>query len=90
MALIITSYIGENRVKFKNDQITAQDKGDLTFSNVVQDGTTVTCDMEGKNVEGTAINETDVVMTIVGDWNATKIFQAVAAILKEVVCPECV
>ena len=90
MALVITSYIGDNRVKFKNDQITAQDKGDLTFSNVVQDGTTVTCDMEGKNVEGTAINETDVVMTIVGDWNATKIFQAACDLMKQAICPECV
>ena len=90
MALIITSYIGENRVKFKNDQITAQDKGDLTFSNIVQDGTTVTFDMAGLNVEGTTISSEDVQAEIIGDWNATKIFQAVAAILKEVVCPECV
>ena len=89
MALIITSYIGENRVKFKNDQIKAQDKGDLTFSNVVQVGSAVTFDMAGLNVEGTTISSEDVQAEIVGDWNATKIFQAVAAILKEVVCPEC-
>ena len=91
MLAIISVNESENRIKFKNDAIPAQKLGNIVYSNLTNlGGNDYSLDFSGYNVERNAVNETGVEVVILGTVNPTKVFWAIAAILKEVVCPECV
>jgi hypothetical protein len=91
MLAIISVNESKNRIKFKNDAIPAQNIGNIVYSNLTNlGGDDYSLDFSGHNVEDIAISEDNVEVVISGTVNPTKVFWAIAAVLKEVLCPECV
>jgi len=89
--LITSSPLSSNYAAFKNEAISGQDQGTLNWDSPYEDEGTYYVDVtSGTDVEGTLLAATTVEIPEADTVNPTKVFWAVAKVLKAVICPECV
>jgi len=88
MSLEITKITEPNKIKFKNG---TQVLGAIEYTNLTLiSGSDYSVYFEGQNVEGDTIELTNTEIQLEGSINPTTVFWAIAAVLKEVLCPTCV
>lgn len=89
--LITTSPLTTNYAEFKNDAAQGQDLGTLAWDNPYEDNGLYYVDViEGTDVSGVEIDPVKVEIPESETVNPTKIWWAAVAVLKAVLCSECV
>lgn len=78
-------------VTFENTAISGQNQGVLNYEDLTNvSGNNYTVVAYGLDVNGNEFNAGEINVTISGDINPTTVFWAIAAVIKETLCPECV
>lgn len=90
MSIGLIQIIGQNQAEFKNRDNSEQELGMMIWTALTELGNgTWSVTVNGFDVEGNAFEEQEIEIQIIGEINATKVFWAVVAVLKEVLCSEC-
>lgn len=89
--LISSSPLSGNAALFKNDEIAADNQGDITWSNVEGEEGDYSVTFSGTDVEGGTIDSTTTTIQIepADTTNPTKVFWAIVKAVGELVCPTC-
>lgn len=89
--LISSSPLAGNAALFKNDEISGDDHGDITWEDVEGEEGNYSVTLIGTDVEGGTIPSTTTTIEIDPEdiTNPTKVFWAIVKAIGELVCPTC-
>ena len=90
MAIYLIEIVSDTKAKCGSNLSLSHNKGVVEWSNLTHlGGVEYELDVVGKNVQGDPFSSVTITVEIEGEINPTKVFWAVVAVLKEVICPEC-